>query len=64
MDTNDTEISYLTSEADMTAVYDQSNLTTGHTSRYTKNGFLVDGPRLQGYIPTPGKGRGKASWVW
>lgn len=64
MGTHDTEISSLTTQADLTAIHEQSDLTTVHTSRHTTTGFLVDGPLLRDWLPTPGAKRGKESWIW
>lgn len=64
MDTNATEISSLTSKADLTEVHAQSDLPFSHDSRRTRTGFLVEGPRLLGYVPTPPSKQGDRSWVW
>ena len=53
MDIIDAEKLSLTSEASLTRIHAESDLPFDHTSRHTKSGFLVEGHRLNGYIPTP-----------
>lgn len=64
MDREVSEISSLTSEADLTRIHAQSDLLFEHTSRRTKSGFLVDGPLLQQYIPTPPSKKPFNSWIY
>jgi hypothetical protein len=64
MDTSATEISLLTSEADLTIVHEQSDLPFTHNSRHTTTGFQVDGPLLHDYVPTPPSKTPPSSWVW
>jgi hypothetical protein len=58
--------SSLTTEPDnLTLLHQQSGLPTNHTSRRTQGGFLVGGPRLLNFIPTPVDiKRPLHSWVW
>ena len=63
MDVEVTEISSLTSDASLTRIHAKSDLPIGHVSRHTKKGFLVDGPLLQDYIPTPPGKKARDSWV-
>jgi hypothetical protein len=58
------EISSLTSDAELTRIHTQSNLPFNHTSRRTKSGFLVDGPLLRAYIPTPPGKKAFDSWIY
>lgn len=37
---------------------------TSHQSRQTKSGFLVDGPLLTGFVPTPPSKKPPYSWTW
>ena len=64
MDTNDTETSLLTSEVSLTRIHGESDLLFAHTSRHTSSGFLVEGPLLKGYIPTPPTKYEKRKWYW
>lgn len=64
MDTADTEISLLGSEADLTEIHAQSDLPFSHERRRTKTGFLVSGDRLAAFVPTPPGKREDGSWVW
>jgi hypothetical protein len=64
MAATDTEISSLTSDADLTEIHAQSGLPFSHESRRTKKGFLVTGDRLRGYVPTPPGKKPPHSWVW
>ena len=64
MDLDVTEISSLTSDASLTRIHAESDLSTAHISRRTKKGFLVDGPLLSEYIPTPPRKRPRDSWVY
>lgn len=64
MDPDVTAISSLTSDTSLTRIHAESDLLGTHESRRTKSGFLVDGPLLQGYIPTPPSKRQRDSWVY
>ena len=64
MPLNDTETSSLTSNPSLTQIHGKSDLQTEHTSRHTKTGFLVEGPYLSLYIPTPASKRPTHSWVF
>jgi len=54
----------MTSEPDLTRIYGESELPFEHTSRHTKTGFLVEGPLLSAYIPTPASKRPTHSWIY
>lgn len=58
--------SSLTSElSNLTEIFNDSQLPGTHNSRRTEGGFLVTGPRLQGFVPTPiNSNRPRTSWVW
>jgi hypothetical protein len=60
-----TDTSSLTSDADLTEIHAQSDLTIIHESRRTKSGFLVGFGRTAGYRPTPPRLKTKQeSWIY
>ena len=61
--TSTMETSSLTSQADLTLIHAESGLPFEHTSRRTKNDFLVEGDLLQGHLPKAPSKRDRDSWV-
>jgi hypothetical protein len=60
-----TDLSSITNLDNLIWLHQQSGLLTDHTSCHTRGGFLVGGPRLLNFIPTPVEDkRPLHSWVW
>ena len=60
-----TASSFTSELSNLSKIFNESQSPETHNSRRTEGGFLVTGPRLQGFVPTPiNSNRPRTSWVW